>query len=348
MIPAAIPNPPNVFFVATSCAPYSSLEAALSAATLAGPSVSNPLLVKVGPGVYDVNSNSAISVPSFVRIAGSGQGTTVIRLTGSGGVSLSDDTALEKLTVNTASNAVGTMVEVTGTATLNDLEIKSTAAVSATAYGLTISGTEPTVNLTNVSINMANDQATFFVGCTIDGATTIRANNLSIFTKSINNFGLLATAPVDVLIENSNFIAESTTESSTAVRVGTAGSGTGLVLRNSFLKASTLNAIATAAPVYVSTNRNVTLENTRIVSTGSSSSASYGVGVDDNGKLVLSHSTVQTNTGVPTLTTSNTGSTIEAGNTKLAGGAVSSEAGTTITCAGVFDENLTFSSSTCP
>jgi hypothetical protein len=41
-----------------------------------------------------------------------------------------------------------------------------------------------------------------------------------------------------------------------------------------------------------------------------------------------------------------TSTTTRVGNTKLAGGAVSNSG--TLTCAGVYDENYTFSTDTCP
>tara|TARA_R110002072_G_scaffold217365_2_gene375044 strand:- start:82791 stop:83888 length:1098 start_codon:yes stop_codon:yes gene_type:complete len=64
-----------VKFVAKSGAPFTSVAQALASITDAAED--RPYRVDVAPGIYD--ENVALSVPSFVRLAGAGAGTTVIR-----------------------------------------------------------------------------------------------------------------------------------------------------------------------------------------------------------------------------------------------------------------------------
>ena len=78
-------------------------------ADITGPSAANPWLVKVEPGVYDLDGQSLAMRP-FVDVEGSGEGVTLVRSTvnGLGTVRGADDAELRRLTVlNTAAaNAI--------------------------------------------------------------------------------------------------------------------------------------------------------------------------------------------------------------------------------------------------
>ena len=87
-----------------------SLVAAIPSVGPEAPSASNPWLIKVGPGVYDLGSGS-VTLPVYTSLEGAGQSTTVITAAGysdkvHGTVILGDHSRLSRLTVNNSGSSI--------------------------------------------------------------------------------------------------------------------------------------------------------------------------------------------------------------------------------------------------
>lgn len=85
---------------ASAIASGNALLSATSVISNAGPTATNPWLLKLEPGLYDLGSQG-LALPSYVDLEGSGEGTTVISSTIQ---ATSQDNPADKATVRTASS----------------------------------------------------------------------------------------------------------------------------------------------------------------------------------------------------------------------------------------------------
>lgn len=119
------------------------LLAAIPTTGSEAPSASNPWLIKVGPGTFDLGSGQ-VSVPSYTALEGAGRGQTILTGLGAGSlatsakVTLDESSALRELTVlNTGGGAtysVGVRAPSAGVV-IQDVAIQASGATAVT-YGL--------------------------------------------------------------------------------------------------------------------------------------------------------------------------------------------------------------------
>ncbi len=112
-------------------------------ASITDASQSNPYLVVIAPGVYDIGSN-AFNVKSFVSVAGSGPKITVLESSRtsatSGAISLSDDSSIQDLSLNVTGTSSASQTAFGGIGhdrvVIRNLHILMDNANAATRYGL--------------------------------------------------------------------------------------------------------------------------------------------------------------------------------------------------------------------
>ncbi len=119
------PDPQQVVWVATSGGDFTSVQAALDSITDA--SADKPYLIKIAPGIY----TEQVTLKEHVALEGAGEGTTILRWTGS---NISPDDSGESVTVRGANNTE-----------LRLLTIESVAGGNQYAVALQNSNTSPTL-----------------------------------------------------------------------------------------------------------------------------------------------------------------------------------------------------------
>jgi len=145
------PTSGNVADVALSGGDYTSPAAAIAGVAdwCGTPSATNPCLVKIAPGVYDL-STSPLVIPAFVSVQGSGQNTT---------------------TLSGAVDAVNGLVRLEGDSpSLSDLTVANDAAAGSDSTGVTVGSADATNwTIQNVAATATNATATT-VGLRIRGS----------------------------------------------------------------------------------------------------------------------------------------------------------------------------------
>jgi hypothetical protein len=316
------------------------------------PSASNPCLIRIAPGVYDlgvVGTSSLLVMRPYVDIEGSGQNTT--RLTAGGATVLGGYPA----TVATATNSE-----------LRNLTVENTG-LATYAFAISGSGTTHISQLTNV---------TAIATGAFDTSSAIINQNTFNFLPKLRNITAIASGPNAIGIQNSCSAADidgavitaTGTLSSTAV-TDSNGSGcgqttvqgrmtnvtavadgggqvSGILATQSFTHFSNVSVSArngTTQSVGIWGSSGWTVTGSRIETTGSGSNigimGSPGSVTIDNSTIIASTATVNT--------TESTGF-IYIGATRLAGGAAVVINESTTVCAGVFDEDNLFYTNTCP
>jgi len=106
------------------------------------PSATNPWLLRIGPGIYDLGAG-ALQMKSYVDVEGSGTGATIVTAAGS------------------ASVTTGTVVGANN-AELRSLTVRNTGGAGTVATGVFCNGTSP--NLRNVAIVVTNDSSDYAFG----------------------------------------------------------------------------------------------------------------------------------------------------------------------------------------
>ena len=225
-------------------------------------SATNPYLIKIEPGIYELPPTNQLNVPSYVDVEGSGELSTKITRADSNlqlvsmnahsqvrsltaentggagslqlGVLMADDTSLLNVTVKVASTSSLDALHVTTNATVAILD---TTVIANTAGGATAmsvdGGSNVTINRLSLSIASSSADATIGVfGMQSQG--TIVADGLNV--SATNPVGQATGASLtgsDVTLKNSSFSA-------------TAGT-TALALKNVDSNISAYNVLATAA-----------------------------------------------------------------------------------------------------
>lgn len=294
-------------------------------------------VVKVEPGIYDVG-NSQVVMKQYVDIEGSGQLATILQGQGS------NDTALTVVTL--ASNS----------------ELRNLAVTNTAGTGQTIAGAiygSGTVNnfVTNVTMSASGGSSTNF-GIRLNSANpTISDVTISATGGSLTE-GIVVRSTATPLIRRARITVTNTT-----------GSGYGIISGNSGIPAEIddVHVEVTGGPSLVGFEQpmatgssTLRVSNSTFLVSGASS-LSYGIEMPSD-NLLLSHTIARASGGATSagvraaslhadnceiagdVNTVISLSSASIGGTKLDGGPVSG----TATCAGVWDENYTFSASTCP
>ena len=335
----------NVIVVAKAGGDYTDPVTAMNnlSAWCGTPSATNPCLLKIMPGVYNIGANS-LQMQSYVDIEGSGENTT--KISGSisspyfpptqGVITASAPTSnaeLRFLTVENIDSWGGVNVAIYN----NAVALKITNVTATTAlYG---SSNYAVYNYTS-STTMTNVTATASNG----------SSNRAVYNRSSSTImtNVTATASVSsVSGGSSNYGVENVASSSmtmanvTATASGPSGSNYGI--NNNFDSSLIMtNSTVTAwggsvynIGIYNITNSSLTIVNSTVTASDGVQSYSLTTKIDHSVIIGTRY----------TITTGYTGSVIYVGNTRLEGGPV---LGTFITCAGVYDENYVFYANTCP
>jgi hypothetical protein len=273
-------------------------------------SATNPYLVKIMPGVYDIG-NSFLQMKEYVDIEGSGENTT--KITGnitlyySGVVRGADNAEIRFLTVENTGSGTYALAMYNDNASPKITNV--TAKSSGGAYNRGINNVSSSPTMINVTAIASGGDSSYAVFNSYSSSPTM-INLTATASGGSNTFGI-----------NNGEESSPTMISSTVTASGGTNYNRGVFNANS-------------SPTMI----NVTV---------TASGGTYNYGVDNQasgyGTVKIDHSVI---TGSSAAINNTSGFTNYVGNTKLEGGAVSG-GGTTI-CAGVYDENYTFYANTCP
>jgi len=347
-------RPPNMILVAPVRGDFTSIQAAIN--SVVSPSVSNPYLIVVAPGMY----TESITLRPYVDVQGSGANLTTITHDGSAPtVSGADHSELRSLTViNTGGGDTATGIYNRNAApSLRDLVVQVSGSVTNTGiYNLAVltdtigqfsdpvRSTEPALVNSRVAVSGGVASYGLYNGASI--ATAVASTQHSVTLSAIvqgsrldvrggsANYGLYAISSLTA----GGAAIGSTVEVWLEVRDSTVqatGGTTSMALFETHHETigglSDNNTIGTWSTIADSTL------------SASGAAASYG----------LYHSSVVTGTEriqhsqivASTATITGTGGAAYVGASQLSGGPAG---GLTITCAGVYDENYAFFTNTCP
>lgn len=165
----------NVVVVAKSGGDFTDPVAAVNSITDA--SESNPYLVKIMPGVYDIGSNYIV-MPAYVSLEGSGQATTKILQTASGAYSVitaASHSEIRSLTVETTvagSGAFPLIIHLSAANTSATFLISDVTVVTANS-GVGIQSDWGSVLLRNVKIDVSGDPYTWCLSHNSSNVTLI-------------------------------------------------------------------------------------------------------------------------------------------------------------------------------
>ena len=131
------------------------LASALAAIT--GSAVTNPYLVWIEPGVYDLGTTQ-LTIPSYVDVQGSGQDTTTIEGEGPVTILAASATEVRALTV-TDTNATGSAEAIATSGGLRDV----TATASGTSAATAVLANGPTMPIVDVTASATTALSNSFV-----------------------------------------------------------------------------------------------------------------------------------------------------------------------------------------
>jgi hypothetical protein len=301
------------------------------------PSASNPCLLKIMPGVYNVGTSSVVMQP-YIDIEGSGENTTVI--TGNldsataGIVNGANNAEIRFLTVKNiggGANSVGiynssvspkitNITVIVSGATVNSFGVNNSSSSPAmTNVTVTASGggtgnygiynypnSSPVI--TNASVTASGSAGSNFGITNHTSSTAVITNTTVTVSGGTNNYGIFCGTSSPAIISNVSVIGS--------------GGGTSMALR-----------IVDSSPVI-----------THIYASSSGgTTANYGVHTGGGGTVYIHHSVIVGNTN----TIYNASSTaVRVGASQLNGGPVSPGAGS-ITCVGAYNGSFAALNSSC-
>ncbi|MEM9594840.1 MAG: hypothetical protein AAGD06_11270 [Acidobacteriota bacterium] len=324
--------------------PVASGNALLAAVAAVSPSGTDRWLLKIEPGIYDIGTQP-LQMKRRLDIEGSGQGVTTILGTGQESLSFSfktgviqgaDNAELRKLRVQCQSTVERpgciTMANYEASPRLVDVTLVANSEIG-NHWGIRNSAASP--DLDRVTIVAANGFANYGVANGGPSRPTLRRSSLEVKGGSSYNVGIWnAGDAYPVLVEDTRIQAFGGRTSA-----GMLGPETGLVdfatIRRSQLIAG--NAIQSFG-IGAGFIRGLTIEHSKILAKGPNS---QGVVPGSFTEITVSHSEIGGET------VSLFADEVQVGLTWFRG-AGSIDAFTSATCAGVYDETLTFYPSTCP
>ncbi|MBP1696857.1 MAG: hypothetical protein H6Q41_2045 [Deltaproteobacteria bacterium] len=377
----------NVAVVALSNGDYTDPVAAMSdLSTWCGtPSATNPCLLKIMPGVYDVYG-SALQMLGYVDIEGSGENTTKIKgyidSSLSGVVIGASNAEIRFLTVENSGGGATKIAIYNISASPKITNVKATASTGYLInYGVYNISSSPT--MTNVTAtasggnttcagvyNTSSSPAMTNVTATASGGSNwnVGVFNVSSSSPTMVNVTASASGAFSYGVYNSSSSPLMMNVTATSSGGGPSGSG----IRNYSSSAVMMNVKAIASGSTLENcgvnNESSSPQMTNVIATGSGGSDTYGVRNDassptmtgvsatGSGGSMYNRGVYSRTSGIVTINHSIIAGSLQAilnnadaitrvGNTKLDGGPVT---GGGVTCAGVYDENYTFYANTCP
>jgi hypothetical protein len=330
----------GVAVVAVSGGDYSDPYGAINdiSAWCGTPSNANPCLLKVMPGVYDINANS-LQMVDYVDIEGSGESVT--RITGNRGsypgvVAGSDNAEIRFITIeNTGGGSYAYALSMINS---SPKVTNVTAIASGANQNIAV---DSEVNLSSIFKNVTAiaSGGSVSLGFYIDTASPTLVNVTANASDAAYNLAIDMNVTSSPIMTNVTATALRGTDSHGIHINGTSSP----VMRN-------VTAIAADAE-----NENYGIDNrnssspvlTGVKAVGSGGAYNYGIynrnyASYTGGTLKIDHSVIE---GTTASIYTDTTFTSLIGNTRLAGSVTGP--GTKI-CAGVYDENYTFYSSSCP
>ena len=345
------------------------------------PSSSNPCLIQIMPGVYDLGDvdQNTLNLLPFVTVKGSGIGVTILR--GSGG---------------TSGNGVVTIPSNSGSNTMLDLTIEHSGGGNS-AFGVSSSNSgNSTVNIQrvasnvqggasqniafrifregyyrNVTANVNGVQGNGIFGST--GASEVRSSSIKVTSTSFANGIFPGTSIASLLIVDTDVSVDATGGNVIGVSVNSS-SNAAVDIMSSRIEATSQSGNVLTRPVGINGASSVRVMSTTIegfsaqgqsdglVISGSAGAtvtvqSSYirnqgGAGslagfYTNNGvSATIDNSTIDA-LGIP-VRAADSPTQVSIGGSRIAGGGVSVSNGAIISCAGVFDEANAFYASTCP
>ena len=319
------------------------------------PSATNPCLLKIMPGVYDIGSSS-LQMQSYVDMEGSGENTT--KITGN------IDSVVSGIVLG-ASNAEirFLMVENTGTGNYKISIFNNNNSPKITNVTVAASGSDENYGVYNYysSPAMTNVTAAAYGSNENYGvynyySSPAMINMTAGASGGINNHGVLNYASSSVMTNvtatasggiDSRGITNDASSSPVMMDVtATASSATvnyGIYNNTSSPTMTNLTATASGGITNYGVYNNTSSPTmTNVTATAASGINNYGVFSLSSGTVRIDQSVIKATTTIY----NGAGVTTYVGGTRLDGGAVSNAG--TLRCAGMYDETYTFSASACP
>jgi len=269
--------------VANPTASGTTLINALNAIT--GPSSTDPYLLKIEPGVYNIGSGQLI-MKSYVDIEGSGENATFItaaRVSSTGPVLGAPNTELRNLTLTNSTPGTVHTYDANGTGNyrLRDVTINATTTNNATARGPFADGGSALFLVNVTAIATAGTGASSPVAVTATNASTVNIFHSTITVKGVagstgTNIGVSAACSTcAITMDSSTVIATGEGSTNTAV---SASSGP-MTITNSTIRAETATTrkaiLAGTSPSAV-----VNVAHSTLIATG-------GTAVEESGSATL-------------------------------------------------------------
>jgi hypothetical protein len=194
--------------VGTSTANGTALRNAL--ANIASPSSSNPWLLKVEPGIYDLGA-TPLSMREYVDIEGSGQFITTILAEGYGAVSGANNAELRQLTITNNGNGGGAFVTtavqaLNSSPRLTDVTLNVSGS-GDTVYGIEFSQSSLPIVLTRVTIRVASGPSGFTGGIynyLTTGSAVFQNVDVKLTGSGCCLMGIFNNAPASVTVRDSS------------------------------------------------------------------------------------------------------------------------------------------------
>lgn len=361
IVPAKIAFYDKVAIVALSGGDYSNPATAMSNYLIwcGTPSASNPCLLKIMPGVYNIGATTVVMRP-YLDIEGSGENTT--RITGnidsssSGIVNGASNSEIRFLTVENLGGGSSSIAISNSSASPKITNVSAVASGGSDSTGILNSTASPV--MTNVTATASGGTQNFGVHNINASSSPVMVNVITSASGGTSSYGIFHAPSTSMKMINvtatasggtTNYGVYTNGSSLTMMNVVASASGGsnnyGVYYRNS--PSLTMTNVMTTATggtnsygVYNDSSSPVMMGVVAIASGGTNS---YGVYNTGSGTIKINHSRIQGTTGT---ICNEAGATTFVGNTQMDGGAPYNNG--TLTCAGVYDENYTFYANTCP
>ncbi|HJQ39384.1 MAG TPA: hypothetical protein VKB93_19760 [Thermoanaerobaculia bacterium] len=311
--------------------------------------------MKIDPGIYDIGSTS-LPMRSYVDVEGSGIGATVV-------TGLVDGSMLDAGVINGASNAELRLLTITttGTSTIRSVigmlnsgvsslrvyRVRFEVGSTGVAWGIRNGNSSPTIEECELSVSASDTNSTAYgvvfnsEPLTSERAAILRskiavsgaANNYGVFMMDAMGVNNIRDSRIDVTGGTNTYGLFSTVGSSwTGVET--------LAIRNSEI--SSAGGSSSSYGAWLAGGSSVGLDVTSSKIWGHISTTKYGVYQAGNVAMTFQGSSIVGDTKTIQSTVGN----VLIATTALQGGAVT--VGGWVGCVGVWDENATFYSNSCP
>lgn len=338
---ATLPRPATVVKVAPGGTSYYSIEDAVAAAVALNPSNTNPVMIEVAPGIYDVSTD--IILPSYVSLRGSGRESTVLMSTTTVALSLLDRSSLSDLSIEVrGEGSQAVLIDQEG-ANVSVRRVKiATAGSGVNQHGVFIR--DSSVVLEDIEIAMKPGVGDIHYGISVNDSAVVTVNRARISSVGGNVYGIIGGQGATLKLNDIDI------DISLASAINLSGVGVKINSLNTSLRATNVRMNITQAGtssfgvgVGISSATDAVVHGLHLRIAGPTHA---GVLADDSGMLRVHNAVIVTDSDQPTAGAFSGGS-LFIGNSQLSGGAVDAF-GAPVTCAGVYDANFSFSGAACP